>query len=230
LNEIDLKVYACEAIYLKKVLVTGFEPFGGEVVNPALEAIHKLKDISIEDVCLVVREIPTVFHTSIEVLRQTIESEQPDVVICVGQAGGRSDITVERIAINIDDARIPDNAGNQPIDQPIIADGPAAYWSTLPIKAIVHNMRTAGIPASVSQTAGTFVCNHLFYGLSHMIASTRSNVRGGFIHIPFLPEQAVKHPGQPSMSLDTIVQGLKIAIETSVTYQKDLVQAEGQIC
>jgi pyroglutamyl-peptidase len=215
---------------MKRVLVTGFEPFGGDSVNPALEAINRLHDMEIAGVQIAVQKIPTVFRKSIDVLYQAVERERPDIVICVGQAGGRPDISVERVAINIDDARIPDNEGNQPIDCPVIPNGPVAYWSSLPIKAIVQNLRMAGIPASVSQTAGTFVCNHLFYGLCHLIATRFPQMRGGFIHIPYLPEQATRHPGSPSMSLDCIVQALSIAVDTSVNVSTDLVHSEGQIC
>ncbi|MDN4593713.1 pyroglutamyl-peptidase I [Polycladomyces subterraneus] len=215
---------------MQKVLLTGFDPFGGEPVNPASEAIQRLSTKNFDNIELVTKQIPTVFHKSIEVLKQAIQEVQPNVVICVGQAGGRSDITVERVAINVDDARIPDNEGNQPIDDPIVPDGPVAYWSSLPIKAIVKNIREADIPASVSQTAGTFVCNHLFYGLSHLIATEFPSIRGGFIHIPYLPEQAIRHAGAPSMSLDHIVQALEIAVQTSVTQTVDIQAMGGQIC
>lgn len=215
---------------MKKVLLTGFSPFGGEKVNPALEAVKQFQNKTLEGVQVTVLEIPTAFRKSLEILRHGIEETTPDVVICVGQAGGRSEISLERVAINVDDARIPDNEGNQPIDTPIVEDGPVAYWSTLPIKAIVQNIRKAGIPAAVSNTAGTFVCNHLFYGLAHLIATRFPSVRGGFIHIPYLPEQAVNHPGQPSMSLDTIVKGLEIAVLTSANLEEDIVAAGGQIC
>jgi pyroglutamyl-peptidase len=215
---------------LKKVLLTGFDPFGGEKVNPALEAVNQFQNKTLEGVQVAVLEIPTVFRKSLEILRRGIEETNPDVVICVGQAGGRSEISLERVAINVDDARIPDNEGNQPIDTPIVEGGPAAYWSTLPIKAIVQNIRKAGIPAAVSNTAGTFVCNHLFYGLAHLIATEFPYVRGGFIHIPYLPEQAVNRPGQPSMSLDTIVKGLEIAVLTSAKLEEDIIAAGGRIC
>jgi pyroglutamyl-peptidase len=214
---------------MTKVLVTGFDPFGGERVNPALEAVKILQDKQFEGIELVTSEVPTVFYRSIAVLEQLIDTERPDVVICVGQAGGRPDVTVERVAINVDDARIADNAGNKPIDAPIVADGPAAYWSGLPIKAIVQNMRQAGIPASVSQTAGTFVCNHLFYGLMNLIAEKYPTMRGGFIHIPFLPEQTIRKPGQPCMSIADIVRGLEVAVRTSVEVQQDIQVSGGQI-
>ena len=213
---------------MAKVLVTGFDPFGGESVNPALEAVKVLQGKRFEGIELFTAEIPTVFRQSIAVLEQMLDEVRPDVVICVGQAGGRPDMSVERVAINVDDARIPDNAGNRPIDEPIVPGGPAAYWSGLPIKAIVQSMRAAGVPASVSQTAGTFVCNHLFYGLMHQIAQKHPGVRGGFIHIPYLPEQAERRK-QPSLPLSEIVRGLEAAIRTAVEVQTDIAVGGGQI-
>ena len=158
---------------MKKILITGFDPFGGEAINPATESVKQLPD-EILGVQILKREIPTVFDRSIEVLYGILKEEQPDVVICVGQAGGRPNITVERIAINQDDARIPDNDGKQPIDRTIFEEGPAAYFSTLPIKAMVRDMKEAGVPAAVSNTAGTFVCNHIMYGALHYAALHRS--------------------------------------------------------
>ncbi|MFB6366358.1 pyroglutamyl-peptidase I [Paenibacillus elgii] len=216
---------------MENVLVTGFDPFGGQRVNPALEAVRRLQGITVEGHRVEIREIPTVFDKSIERLLAAVSEIKPKLVICVGQAGGRPDITVERIAININDARIADNDGQQPVDTPVVPGGPAAYWSTLPIKAMVKGMNDHGIPASVSHTAGTFVCNHLFYGLMHHLAATgNAAVRGGFIHIPFLPEQAVQHTGQPSMSLDAVVKGLKAGIGAAIRYQEDIVVSTGQIC
>ncbi|MED3497758.1 pyroglutamyl-peptidase I [Brevibacillus agri] len=214
---------------MKTILVTGFDPFGGEPINPAWESVKRLADVRSERYCIETRQVPTVFGKSIELLQQAIRETEPDLVFCIGQAGGRPDITVERVAINVNDARIPDNEGNQPIDTPIVEGGPAAYWSTLPIKAMVKEMRANGIPASVSQTAGTFVCNHLFYGLMHTLAQQNAAIRGGFLHIPYLPEQAAKHPGQPSMSVETIAKGLQVAIETAVRLEQDIVEGGGQI-
>ncbi|MFE6166631.1 pyroglutamyl-peptidase I [Viridibacillus arvi] len=205
----------------KKVLLTGFEPFGGERINPSWEAVKQLHGEVIDDVTLVAEQIPTVFGKSVAVLEHLIQQHNPDIVICVGQAGGRLHITPERVAINMDDARIPDNQGNQPIDQPIVDKGPVAYWSTFPIKRMVENMKESNIPASVSHTAGTFVCNHIFYGLMDYIARTSSSIRGGFIHIPFIPEQTINKEA-PSLSLETIVKGLKIAAVTSAKYEKDI--------
>ncbi|MBU8712349.1 MULTISPECIES: pyroglutamyl-peptidase I [Brevibacillus] len=214
---------------MKTILVTGFDPFGGEAINPAWESVKRLAEVEAGEYRIVARQLPTVFGKSVELLLQAIREISPDLVFCIGQAGGRADISIERVAINVDDARIPDNAGKQPIDTPIVEDGPVAYWSSLPIKAIVKEMRAKGIPASVSQTAGTFVCNHLFYGLMHALDKEYPAVRGGFVHIPYLPEQAAKHPGQPSMSVETIVNGLQIAIETAVNHERDIVEGGGQI-
>lgn len=205
----------------QKVLLTGFEPFGGERVNPSWEAVKQLHGEVIDDVTLVAEQIPTVFGKSVAVMEQLIQQHNPDIVICVGQAGGRLHITPERVAINIDDARIPDNQGNQPIDEPIADKGPVAYWSTIPIKRIVENMKESNIPASVSHTAGTFVCNHIFYGLMDYITRTSSSIRGGFIHIPFIPEQTINKEA-PSLSLETIVKGIKIAAITAAKYESDI--------
>lgn len=210
----------------KKVLITGFDPFGGEKINPALEAVKQLDGTFIEDIEIIAQEIPTVFHESIKVVNNAIKQHQPDVVICVGQAGGRTQVTPERVAINMDDARIPDNQGNQPIDEPIEEDGPAAYWTTLPIKRIVLEMKKAGVPAAVSNSAGTFVCNHLFYGVMHYLEHNAPNIRGGFIHIPFIPEQTLEN-NAPSLSLEVIVEGLKTAAAIAAKEKEDIREIGG---
>ncbi len=150
---------------MQTVLITGFEPFGGETLNPSWEVVKQLDGMIIDNCRVVARQLPCVFGESLEVLNAAIDALQPSVVLAIGQAGGRVDVTVERVAINVDDARIPDNSGQQPVDAPVIEGGPAAWFSTLPVKAMVAAIREAGIPASVSQTAGTFVCNHVMYGL-----------------------------------------------------------------
>ncbi|WP_312108343.1 pyroglutamyl-peptidase I [Brevibacillus reuszeri] len=211
------------------VLVTGFDPFGGESINPAWESVKELAKIESEQYKVEVRQIPTVFGKSIEKLYAAIEETKPDIVLCIGQAGGRGDLSIERVAINVNDARIADNEGNQPIDKAIVENGPVAYWSTLPIKSMVHDLQQQGIPASISQTAGTYVCNHLFYGLMHYVAENQSSIRGGFIHIPYLPEQAARQSGQPSMALETIVKGLRLAIEAAISHEQDMVVSGGQI-
>lgn len=203
------------------VLVTGFDPFGGEPVNPALEAVKLLDGLTIAGAQIYTREVPTVRRKSVEAVQKAIAELDPELVICIGQAGGRMDITVERVAINVDDFRIKDNEGNQPVDEPIVPGAPTAYWSTLPIKKIVAAICAAGIPASVSNTAGTFVCNHIFYGLMHTLAVEGNKRRGGFMHIPYLPEQAARLRNQPSMSIDTVVAGLKIALETAILNKED---------
>ncbi|MBS4205516.1 pyroglutamyl-peptidase I [Lederbergia citrea] len=210
----------------KKVLITGFDPFGTDKVNPALEAVKQLDGIKADNVEIVAQEVPTVFHKSIEVVVEAIEKHEPDVVICVGQAGGRTQVTPERIAINVDDARIPDNQRNQPIDEAIYEDGPAAYWTTLPVKRMVHEMKKAGIPAAVSNTAGTFVCNHLFYGVMHYLQKSAPQIRGGFIHIPFIPEQTVEN-GAPSLNLDDIVRGLQTAAIIAANETEDIREIGG---
>lgn len=213
----------------KRVLMTGFEPFGGELINPALEAVRRLNGKTLPGTNgyqIVTEEIPVVYGQSIRTLEHAIKQWNPEIVISIGQAGGRTNITPERIAININDAPIPDNAGANPIDQPIAANGPAAYFSTLPIKKMVETIRDAHIPASVSNSAGTYVCNHLFYGLMHFIATKQPHIRGGFIHIPYLPEQVV-HRDVPSLSLADIVRGLEIAASVAVQTDVDIAVGGG---
>ena len=205
-----------------KILVTGFDPFGGEKVNPALEAVKSLPSV-IHGAEIRWVEIPTVFYQSAEILETEIVRYQPDVVLCIGQAGGRASLTPERVAINQDDARIPDNQGNQPIDTPIRLDGEAAYFSTLPIKAIVQAIKEVGLPATVSNTAGTFVCNHLMYQVLYLADKKFPNMRAGFMHIPYMTEQVVNKPNTASMCLRDIVRGIEAAIGAIVDYKdKDL--------
>ncbi|HWA85062.1 MAG TPA: pyroglutamyl-peptidase I [Opitutus sp.] len=193
----------------RTVLVTGFEPFAGDVINPSQEIARALDGRTIAGHRVVGAALPCVFGAAIDELKRQIRVVQPVAVICVGLAGGRAAITPERVAINIDDARIPDNAGAQPVDRPVVRGGPAAYWSTLPLKAIVAALRARKIPAEVSQTAGTFVCNHVFYGLMHALRRRRG-VRGGFIHVPCRPEQA--RDGEASLALEAMVEGIAIAV------------------
>ena len=201
-----------------KILVTGFDPFGGEKVNPALEAVKSLpSEIHGAEIRWV--EIPTVFYKASEVLEAEIEKYQPDVVLCFGQAGGRASLTPERVAINQDDARIPDNQGNQPIDTPIREDGQAAYFSTLPIKAMVKAIKEEGLPATVSNTAGTFVCNHLMYQALYLADKKFPNMRAGFMHIPYMTEQVVNKPNTASMCLTDIVRGIEAAIGAIVDHK-----------
>lgn len=211
---------------MKTVLITGFEPFGGEQINPSWEVVSRLDNAIIAGCRVVARQLPCVFGESLHALNSAIDTLSPSLVLAIGQAGGRTDITVERVAINIDDARIADNKGQQPVDKAIVPGGPAAWFSTLPIKAMVTAMREAGIPASVSQTAGTFVCNHVMYGLLHKL-SGQPEVKGGFIHIPYLPEQAAAHPGAPSMAAETVRQALEVAIVTALQVDNDIAVSGG---
>lgn len=212
-----------------KVLVTGFDPFGGEAINPALEAVKKLPD-TIAGAQIVKIEIPTVFQKSGKALEAGIEAHQPDLVICVGQAGGRSNMTVEKVAINLAEARIEDNEGNQPMDQPIKEDGELAYFARVPVKAMVTNMRKHGIPANISYTAGTFVCNEIMYTLLYLIDKKYPNLRGGFIHVPFIPEQVIGKPdGTASMSLDMISKGIEYSIEAAILNEQDITGVMGTI-
>jgi pyroglutamyl-peptidase len=202
------------------ILLTGFEPFAADSINPSWEVARRLDGQQVAGARVVACLLPCVFGQALAVLRQAIAEHQPVLVLALGQAGGRSDLSLERVAINVDDARIADNAGAQPVDEAVVVDGPAAYFTTLPIKAMVAGLRAAGLPASVSQTAGTFVCNHVFYGLQHQLAG--SAVRSGFMHIPFLPEQAASMPGQPSLALTTLVDGVRLALRLALETAQDL--------
>lgn len=212
-----------------KILVTGFDPFGGESINPAFEAIKLVPDI-IEGAEVFKVEIPTVFKESCEKLDQSISEIKPDIVLCVGQAGGRFDITVERVAINIDDARIKDNKGNQPIDEIIYRDGETAYLSNLPIKAMVKNITDNNIPCSVSNTAGTFVCNHLMYGLMYLIDKKYPDIKGGFVHVPFINEQVMDKRNMPYMSVEHIAKALELGLAAAVKNKEDIKEIGGKIC
>lgn len=207
------------------VLVTGFEPFGGSPVNPSWYAVQALHGREIAGHRIVGAQLPTVFGASIERLQALLDEHHPQLVVCTGQAGGRAAISLERVAINVNDARIPDNAGEQPVDTAIVADGPAAYFTRLPIKAMLQALLADGIRAEVSQTAGTFVCNHVFYGLMHLLAQPRlAGVRGGLVHVPYLPEQ-----GQPSMLLEHVVRGLEIAIGCALATPHDIRRQAGAL-
>lgn len=204
-----------------KILVTGFDPFGGEKVNPAIESV-KLLPNKIKDAEIIKLEIPTVVRKSLAKIKEAIEEHDPDVILSIGQAGGRYDLSIERIGINIDDCRIPDNEGNQPIDEVIYEDGSNAYFATVPVKAMVKKIREAGIPASVSNTAGTFICNHVLYGVAYEVAKNYKGKKSGFIHIPYLPEQVINKPSTASMPVETIKKGLISAIEAIIEYDEDI--------
>lgn len=199
-----------------KILLTAFDPFGGETINPALEAVNSVQE-KIGPASIVKVTVPTVFGRSVDVVTEAIRGEQPDAVLMIGQAGGRCAITPERVAINVSDARIADNDGNMPDDEPIVKDGPAAYFSTLPIKAMVERIRSIGIPAAISNTTGTFVCNQLMYGVLHMLQNEYPEVIGGFMHVPFAPEQTAKQiRPEPSMSISDITAGIEAALEAII--------------
>ena len=198
-----------------KILLTGFDPFGGESINPAWEAVKRV--IATAGAELIRLEVPTVFGRSITTVLTSMRLHRPDVVVCVGQAAGRSEITPERVAINIADASIPDNEGNRPCDTPIYPDGENACFSTLPVKAMVEAIKAAGLPASLSNTAGTFVCNQLMYGLLYHISREFPGMGGGFIHVPCIPEQAARmEKPVPSLPLPEIVRGLEAALSVLV--------------
>jgi pyroglutamyl-peptidase len=209
---------------MTRVLMTGFAPFGGEPVNPSWQAVSLL-GARRDDVAAV--ELPCEFSASLPTLRRALEEHRPSLVVCVGQAGGRPDVTPERVAVNLIDARIPDNAGEQPVDVPVVPGGPAAYFTTLPVKACVAAIRAAGVPASVSHTAGTYVCNQVFYGLMHLL-STLPDVRGGFVHVPFSPEQvAASGKAAPSLGVDRIADALEVLVDTASKTTEDLVVSAG---
>ena len=209
-----------------KLLLTAFTPFDGERINPALEAVKLVKD-RIGNLLIVKLEVPTVFGKSIDTVRKAIEREKPDFVLSIGQAGGRAEICPERVAINLDDARIPDNEGNQPIDEPIFPDGENAYFSTLPVKAMVEAIRKEGLPSSLSNSAGTYVCNHLMYGVLYYL-DKRPVIKAGFIHVPYIPEQTKNKKEMPALELSEIVRGLEAAITAIAINGTDKKLAYGQ--
>jgi pyroglutamyl-peptidase len=212
------------------ILLTGFEPFGGEAVNPSWEIARTLDGWTCAGRTVRAARLACVFGTALRELDAALAAHDPELVVCLGQAGGRAEISVERVAINVDDARIPDNGGRQPVDDAIVAGGPAAYFSTLPIKALVHALRDAGIAASVSNTAGTFVCNHVFYALMHRLATVPAlaGTRGGFVHVPYTPEQVAGRPGVPAMALQTQVEGLRRALLAAARTRHDLRETGGR--
>lgn len=210
-----------------KLLLTAFDPFGGARINPAQEAVKRVRD-RIEDVTVVKCYVPTVFGKSIAHVADAIAKHRPDAVLCIGQAGGRAALTPERVAINMDDAPIPDNAGNQPVDTAIFADGENAYFSTLPVKAMAAAIREAGIPAGISYTAGTFVCNHLMYGVLYTLEKHYPGTRGGFMHVPYLPAQVAGGKDIPCMPLEDIVKGIEIAIAVIGKNETDISVSEGK--
>jgi pyroglutamyl-peptidase len=213
---------------LPRILLTGFDPFGGETINPSWEAARALHGRRIGGYRVVARQIPTEFAASLRLLRAALRETAPAIVLGVGQAGGRAQLSLERVAINLQDARIPDNAGAQPIDESVIAGAPAAYFSTLPLKAMLAALHDAGVPATISHTAGTYVCNHLAYAMLHWTARKRG-VRSGFIHIPWLPVQAASRHGASSMALEEMVRGLEIALRVAAVTPRDIRRGAGTL-
>ena len=201
---------------MRKILLTGFEPFGGDVVNPSWEIARALDGAVVGGAQVIACQLPCVFGRAPEVLKQALAQDPFAVVIALGMAGSRTGLSFERVAINVDDAPIPDNAGQQPVDTPVLPDGPAAYFSTLPIKPMAEAVRAAGFPVNVSQTAGTFVCNHVFYLLMHELALHHPATRGGFIHVLVLPQQQARHPLGRALALDSQVAGIRVALAAAL--------------
>lgn len=202
---------------MTRVLLTAFDPFGGETVNPSQQAVARLADAEAPSgVEIRTAVLPVVFGDAIDALREAVAEHDPDLVICAGEAGGRFAVTPERVAVNVNDAPMPDNAGRTPVDEPVVAGGPVAYFSGLPVAAIVDALRAAGIPAAKSSTAGNYVCNNVFYGLMHLIATERPGLVGGFVHVPYVHEQVLNRTDQPSLSLEMITEALRITVQTSV--------------
>jgi len=213
----------------KTILLTGFEPFGGDALNPSQEIVRALNGETIGAHRIVGAVLPVAFAKAPPMIDALIAHHRPEIVLALGLAGGRGELSFERVAINLVDARIADNDGAQPIDEPVIDDAPPAYFSTLPVKAIVADLRARGIPAGLSLSAGTFVCNQVFFALAHRLAALAPRSRGGFLHVPWLPEQAARHPGQPSMALATMVDGVRAALACAIAVREDLRDIGGTI-
>lgn len=212
-----------------RVLLTGFDPFEGNAINPAFEVVKGVRE-KIGEIEIKKLEIPTVFGKSLQKILEATEEFKPDVILCIGQAGGRYEMSLERVAINLSDARIKDNEGNQPIDEVIYADGENAYFSNLPIKAMMAEMREQGIPTSISNTAGTFVCNYVMYGVFYHIAKHSIAKKGGFIHIPYMPSQIINKPNTPYMEKERMIKGVEIAIQCIAKYDQDIILSGGREC
>jgi pyroglutamyl-peptidase len=204
------------------VLLTGFEPFADEPINPSQEVVRRLDGAMIGGHRVIGAILPVAFADAPAALADALDRHRPALVIALGQAGGRSEISLERIAVNLIDARIADNLGLQPIDTEVIARGPSAYFATLPVKAICARLQALGIPAAVSLSAGSFVCNQVFYWLCHLLAADHPQTRGGFVHVPWLPEQALRHSGQPWLPLDMMIAGMHATIECALRTTEDL--------
>lgn len=209
------------------ILITGFEPFDGSAENPSAMAAVALAAEPPPGVRVSAAILPVSYAAAGPALRAALLAQRPDALIATGLASGRAELSVERVAINVDDARIPDNDGVSRIDEPVLPGGPAAYFATLPIKAVTAAIRAAGAPAQVSQSAGTFLCNHVFYRACHIAATELPGLRVGFIHLPWLPEQVADRPGAPSLPLASMVAGLRAAALASLRAEDDLRVAGG---
>lgn len=201
---------------MKKLLLTGFEPFGGESINPALEAVRCLPD-EIGGAQIIKLQIPVVYQQAAQIVCEAMQHERPDAVICVGQAGGRDAVTPERVAINVMDASVPDNAGIVMTDQPVDPAGPAAYFSTLPLREMVENVKAQGISCRISNTAGTYVCNNVMYAALHHAALHMPATKAGFIHVPYIPQQTANKENMPAMPLEDITRALEAAVAAVAT-------------
>jgi len=212
---------------MKKLLLTAFEAFDGQTLNPSLEAARTMAGVGFPGLSLRVLELPVDRFRAVEMAIEWQHSLRPDIIIMLGEAGARYRITPERVAINVDDFRIPDNAGNQPAGEPIIANGPVGYFSTLPIRLITDRLLQAHIPAAISNSAGTYLCNRLFYAVMHHIAIEQSPTVAGFIHVPYQHEQVLhRYPDVPSMSRETIIEGVRLAIEVTFAQQSPEVRQD----
>ncbi len=214
---------------MRTVLLTGFEPFAGAADNPSRRAVLALADDPPPGMRLLPLVLPVSYRAAGPALTAALRAHRPDIVLATGLAGGRAGLSVERVAINVDDATIADNEGERRIDAPVVAGAPAAYFATLPIKAVAAAIRSAGVPAQVSQTAGTFLCNHVFYHACHFAAAAAPWLRAGFVHLPWLSGQAGAPPDEPSLPLAAIVAGLRAGIAVCDA-AADLRVAEGAVC
>lgn len=204
------------------VLVTGFAPFAGEARNPSFEIVRRLDGERLGAHRIVGAFLPVVFGAAAAGLEGLLDTHRPELALAIGQAGGRDSLSLERVAINLVDARIADNSGMQPIDVEVVRGAPSAYFASLPLKAMRAAMLAAGVPTTLSLSAGSFVCNEVFYALCHLRATRDARMRSGFLHVPWLPEQAVDHPGQPSMALETMLTGVRAGLACALATVDDL--------